>query len=578
MSRLRLRPEDALFVMREQPMDETLRLYLKRLGARGAFKVRMETDAQHILGDMAIQWPGHASDWPLWEDQALGVWTRIVDFVYALAANLYARSVVLNVSVANAPLPPPVLPQGFGTYVAFDVERRVIRHCFLSPHRDPPEAVRENVPAGLVLVAEPVGFHFHQPPRQRRRRLRPYKNIYRWTLRALRGLEMAARHASLTEQEELEGVVGAVGALSVTSAAFVARKMEMREEPAVAPPFPPPYIPQAKNFDVVERRAVVREPAPVLVQTSRRAANGNVLRFEIPEARRLTFAPLPDRIPETESEAALRVLTAAEKIEGRLVALAINPAVAPATRAVVRELARDLRLVIPFESPRETAEHEILEENIVPFVPLAHEGLVPVTMQEIHIELVRKPQGPYVERRVQVETVRQSPEPAQQGARIETAQKETFEIKTMREVKAMPMAVQSTGATLRGEPQKTESVEIVEKREAPRWGNVETKPAPVLVAEVRPPENSEIKMMEEERPSWWREAEPKSAPVLVAEAGPRHRPTRVAAVLAERRGGLMPKIKLAKLETPDMPSLVPQPPLHVVSLPPVLPELTPKES
>ena len=303
MSLLRPQPDEALFSMHEQPLGGALETYLRNLAARRPFTITIRADATHILSDLAAQWPTHAKDDPAWEDMALQLWNRIADLVYPLAANLYAKDVVLQISVANKPLPPPPLPRALAIYIAFDVTNSVIRHCFLSPQHVPPPAAQEPVAAGLVLVSQPAGPHFHEAPRSRSPRTRPHDGLYRWTRRAMqlflqargRKDDQDAFDAFAAEQSHMPN---ATLTNLIAMAGSLTRALDLITSRSA-----PPIIPPSSETD------------PDLL---------------IPLAAAAALAAENLRVHKQE-------------VEDRLLAATLNPQHPPALRAEARQLAQELK-------------------------------------------------------------------------------------------------------------------------------------------------------------------------------------------------------------------------------------------
>jgi len=132
--------------------------YVRALTAKYPGMIEFRTGAGHIFFDLIE----HLPPVERLEEERRALCHLIEEHAYPLAASLYAQAVHITIAVSQKPLGPPPRVNALASFTAFDIEKGVLRHGFLSPEHPFPDFSELAINAGLTVECEPLNYHYHQ--------------------------------------------------------------------------------------------------------------------------------------------------------------------------------------------------------------------------------------------------------------------------------------------------------------------------------------------------------------------------------------------------------------------------------
>ena len=177
-------PEVNAFAPQEFPLGEKLSAYVTALTQSASGTLVFRTGSGRILRDLLLHWPTLDD----WEAEAQELCERVVDAIYPLAGSTFARGVEVTAMISSTRIDPPDRVDSMSTYVVFDPENHIERHCFLSPRHALPPASALSTPQGIVILCRPLFYRYHTMKDDRKKVGHPRVGIFELSQRQINEL------------------------------------------------------------------------------------------------------------------------------------------------------------------------------------------------------------------------------------------------------------------------------------------------------------------------------------------------------------------------------------------------------
>lgn len=172
------------FTPSESALSDDLSSYISVLAQRGRSAIIFRTGAGRIFRDLLLHWPIVINR----ENQAQELCQNITDVIYPLTGALFAQAVEITATISPTPIAAPANIEAMSTYLIFDTEKGLERHCFLSAEHPLPQDDMLITQAGLVVLCRPLNYQYHTTKDDRELKAHPLVGLYELVERQLNAL------------------------------------------------------------------------------------------------------------------------------------------------------------------------------------------------------------------------------------------------------------------------------------------------------------------------------------------------------------------------------------------------------
>lgn len=142
-------------VIAQREINSALKRYVAMLVKQHPFVKDLKLDSRLVSSQLATFWPVD----PAWAAEAKELWAIINAVIHSIPARTPTYTVRLRIAVADSALTPVAFPESGETaaVATLDASEGVLRSCVLRVMDEPPPLTALTIPAGIMIICQPVG-------------------------------------------------------------------------------------------------------------------------------------------------------------------------------------------------------------------------------------------------------------------------------------------------------------------------------------------------------------------------------------------------------------------------------------